>query len=87
MSPVKEINFEKQSPATSKRKRTKKMSSETVTKYLIENDKIIKDENNNNSNELNEAASKFKIIALVRASTPNSFNICEHCDHDHAQVS
>lgn len=81
MSPIKQI-VSKQWPtsSSSKKKRTKKMNSKT--EYFEVNNNIIP-----SSEELNEAAKRIKIVTLERTSTPNSFNICEHCEHDHLKVS
>jgi hypothetical protein len=83
MSPLKEKQFVvKQSTTSSKKKRTKKVNLEALTQYFIEKDIIP-----NELNELSEAAKNIKVYTLERTSTPNPFNTCEHCEHDHERVS
>jgi K+/H+ antiporter YhaU regulatory subunit KhtT len=65
--------------ATTKKKARK--FSKVLNKSFLEK-KVIK-----NEPSLEEAAMNIKRFELERSSTPNIESICEHCKHDHAQVS
>lgn len=62
------------------KKKTRK-SAKILNKSFVEKN-MIKSEPN-----LEEAAMNIRRFELERSSTPNIENICEHCDHNHAQVS
>lgn len=68
----------KQSPSSKKRamRNSKALNRSFIEKQIIKNEP-----------DLNEAALQIKKFELERTSTPNSINICEHCDHNHARVS
>lgn len=68
----------KQSPTKKKARRT----SKALNKSFIEKQKLAAQ----NEPTLNEAAMRIKKVELERTSTPNLVNICEHCNHLHAQV-
>ena len=61
-----------------KRKTTSKLSKKS--EYRSEN-KIAKSEIENPVDFM-----KFETFQLERTSTPNHFNLCEHCKHSHAKV-
>lgn len=61
-------------------KKKSRKSSKILNKSFVE--KKIKSEPN-----LEEAAMNIQRFELERSSTPNIDNICEHCSHNHAQVS
>lgn len=42
-------------------------------------------ENRTNYPSLDEAASRLLRVSLDRSSSPNHFNFCDHCSHNHAQ--
>lgn len=66
----------KQSPSNKKKSRK---TSKALNRSFIEK-QIVNSELNFNETEL-----RISKVELERCSTPNLYNICEHCEHDHAK--
>jgi hypothetical protein len=59
--------------------------SSILNKTFIINERKERNENRRKYPSLTEAALKIPKIQLDRSSSPNSFNFCDHCSHNHNQ--